>query len=56
VAPDFSRHGKPTDNASLEAFDGWLLAECPTAYWFCRLDDARVKCEARRLAPTPAVR
>lgn len=39
---DFSRPGKPTDNAFAEAFNGRVRAECLNAYWFLGLDDARV--------------
>ena len=47
VELDFSRSGKPTDNAfaeSLTAREEGLL----NAYWFLSLDDARLKCEAWR--------
>ena len=45
---DFSRPGKPTDNAFIESFDGSLRAECLNASWFMSLDDASSKCEAWR--------
>jgi hypothetical protein len=45
---DFSRPGKPTDNAFIESFNGKLRAECLNAHWFMSLDDARRKCEAWR--------
>ncbi len=45
---DFSRPGKPTDNAFIESFNGKFRAECLNAHWFMRLDDARRKCEAWR--------
>ncbi|RSV10480.1 transposase, partial [Sphingomonas sp. ABOLF] len=48
VVLDFSRPGKPTENAFAEAFNGRVRAECLNAYWFLSLDDARVKCEAWR--------
>ena len=48
VVLDFSRPGKPTDNAFAEAFNGRVRAECLNTYWFLSLDDARVKCEAWR--------
>lgn len=38
---DFSRPGKPTDNAYIEAFNGPLRAECLNASWFLSLVDAR---------------
>lgn len=48
VELDFSRPGKPTDNAFAESFDGKFRSECLNAYWFLSLDDARLKCEAWR--------
>ena len=45
VTLDFSRPGKPTDNAFIEAFNGRLRAECLNAHWFLTLDDARRKME-----------
>jgi len=49
VVLDFSRPGKPTDNAFAESFNGRVRAECLNAFWFLSLDDARVKCEAWRV-------
>lgn len=37
---DFSRPGKPTDNASIEAFNGFFSAECLNAHLFVTLADA----------------
>jgi len=48
VILDFSRPGKPTDNAFIEAFNGRLRAECLNANWFMSLGDAREKLEAWR--------
>ena len=48
VVLDFSRPGKPTDNAFIEAFNGRFRAECLNAHWFLSLDDAREKLEAWR--------
>jgi putative transposase len=48
VTLDFSRPGKPTDNAFIESFNGKFRAECLNAHWFMSLDDARRKCEAWR--------
>jgi putative transposase len=48
VELDFSRPGKPTDNAFAEWFNGKFRVECLNAYWFLSLDDARLKCEAWR--------
>jgi putative transposase len=48
VTLDFSRPGKPTDNAFIEAFNGRLRAECLNAHWLLTLDDARTKMEEWR--------
>ena len=48
VILDFSRPGKPTDNAFIEAFNGRLRAECLNAHWFMTLGDAREKLECWR--------
>lgn len=48
VTLDFSRPGKPTDNAFIESFNGKFRAECLNAHWFMSLDDAVGKCEAWR--------
>ena len=45
VTLDFSRPGKPTDNAFIEAFNSKLRAECLNAHWFMSLDDAQSKME-----------
>jgi putative transposase len=45
VILDFSRPGKPTDNAFIEAFNSKFRAECLNAHWFLTLDDARSKME-----------
>lgn len=34
VELDFSRPGKPTDNAKVESFNGRLQEECLNAHWF----------------------
>jgi putative transposase len=46
VTLDFSRPGKPTDNAFIESFNGKFRTECLNAHWFMNIDDARRKCEA----------
>jgi putative transposase len=38
---DFSRPGKPTDNAYVESFNGTLRAECLDVHWFANLREAR---------------
>lgn len=43
VELDFSRLGKPTDNALIEAFNGRLREECLNQSWFLSLEDARGK-------------
>lgn len=48
VTLDFSRPGKPTDNAFIESLNGKFRAECLNANWFMSLDEARRKCEAWR--------
>ncbi len=48
VVLDFSRPGKPTDNAFIEAFNGRFRAECLNAHWFLTLADAQEKLEDRR--------
>ena len=45
VTLDFSRPGKPTDNAFIEAFNGRFRAECLNTHWFLTLADARAKLE-----------
>jgi putative transposase len=48
VTLDFSRPGKPTDNAVVESFNGRLRDECLNTNWFMSLDDAQTKIEAWR--------
>ncbi len=48
VQLDFSRPGKPTDNALIESFNGRLRAECLNENWFLSLEDAEEKIEAWR--------
>ena len=48
VILDFSRPGKPTDNAFIESFNGKFRQECLNAHWFMSLDDARMKMEEWR--------
>ena len=45
---DFSRPGKPTDNAMVESFNGRLRKECLNEHWFMSLRDAQDKIEAWR--------
>ncbi|MCO4859206.1 IS3 family transposase [Herbaspirillum sp. WGmk3] len=48
VELDFSRPGKPTDNAKVESFNGRFRQECLNAHWFLSLDDAKTKIEEWR--------
>ena len=48
VTLDFSRPGKPTDNAYIESLNGKFRAKCLNANWFLSLDEARRKCEVWR--------
>ena len=48
VTLDFSRPGKPTDNAYIEAFNSKLRSECLNAHWFMGLEDTVEKLEAWR--------
>lgn len=42
------RHGKPTDNACIDAFKGKFRAECRNLHWLLTLDDAHRKMEQWR--------
>lgn len=48
VKLDFSRPGKPTDNAYIESFNGSLRDECLNVNWFLSIEDARSKLETWR--------
>jgi putative transposase len=41
VRIDFSRQGKPTDNAFVESFNGTFRAECLDAHWFMTLAETQ---------------
>ena len=45
VTLDFSRPGKPTDNAYIESFNSRLRQECLNQSWFLSLEDAQEKIE-----------
>jgi len=45
---DFSRPGKPTENAMVESFNERLRQECSNEHWFMSLQDPRHKIEAWR--------
>ena len=48
VRIDFSRPGKPTDNAHVESFNGRLREECLNSHWFVSMQDAKRAIEAWR--------
>ena len=48
VQIDFSRPGKPTDNAYVESFNGTLRAECLDVHWFATLTEAKQIIESWR--------
>jgi len=45
---EFSRPGKPVDNAFIESFNGSLRDECLNTNWFISIEDAQSKLEAWR--------
>ena len=45
VVLDFSRPGKPTDNAYIESLNGKFRAECLNAHWFTSIEEMRRICE-----------
>lgn len=46
---DYSRPGKPTDNAFVESFNGTFRDECLNAHWFESISDARAVVESWRV-------
>lgn len=48
VQLEYSRPGKPTDNAHIESFNGSLRDECLNTNWFMSLEDAKEKIERWR--------
>ena len=48
VILDFSRPGKPTDNAFIESFNGSFRDECLNVNWFLSLEDACEKIQSFR--------
>ena len=48
VKLDFSRPGKPTDNAFIESFNARFRQECLNEHWFLSLEDAQEKVDAWR--------
>ena len=49
VQLEFSRPGKPTDNAFAESFNGRFRDECLDQHWFASLEEARQTIEAWRI-------
>ena len=49
VRLEFSRPGKPTDNAYIEAFNSRLRDECLNQHWFVSLEEAQTTIEAWRI-------
>jgi len=49
VKLDFSRPGKPTDNAFIESFNSLVRKECLNQHWFLSLEDAMKKIDAWRI-------
>jgi len=48
VTMDFSRPGKPMDNAMIESFNGTFRDECLNVNWFLSMEDSREKIEKWR--------
>jgi putative transposase len=48
VKLDFSRPGKPIENAYIESFNGRLRQEWLEENWFTSLEDAKIKIEVWR--------
>jgi len=46
VELDYSRRGKPTDNAFIEAFNSRFRQECLNEHWFLSIEDAYRKIDA----------
>ncbi len=49
VQLEFSRPGKPTDNAFAGSFSGHFRAECLDQHWFASLEEARQTIEVWRV-------
>ncbi len=49
VVMDFSRPGKPSDNALIESFNGSFRDECLNVNWFLSIEDAPEKIERWRI-------
>jgi putative transposase len=54
VPLDFSRPGKPVDNAVCEAFNGSLRRECLSLHWLASIAEANdVLTTGRKITTTP---
>jgi len=40
---DFSRPGKPTENAYIESFNGRVRQECLNLHWFTDMDEVQAR-------------
>jgi putative transposase len=49
VQLEFSRPGKPTDNAFVESFNGRVRDECLNQHWFASLEEVRTIVEGWRI-------
>jgi putative transposase len=49
VQLEFSRPGKPTDNAFVESFNGRFRDECLNQHWFASVEEVRQTAEAWRI-------
>jgi putative transposase len=49
VTLDFTRPGKPTDNATIESLGSRLRRECLNEHWFLSVADAQEKLDASRI-------
>jgi len=49
VQLEFSRPGKPTDNAFAESFNGRLRDECLNQHWFASLEEVKPTVEVCRI-------
>ncbi len=49
VQPAFSRPGKPTDNACIEAFNSRFRDACRNRHWFDSWDESQATIEAWRV-------
>ena len=48
LVDNFSRPGKPTDNAFIESFNGKFRVECLNQHWFLSLSEAQLEIDSWR--------